>query len=78
MKLLISVSVAFIGDVMTIQCSRDGDVRWSKDVYVKKEETEQFYAKYLMKRVGVFLYDVVGNTKGVMRKPKGVPDWKEF
>ena len=81
LKVKISLSATqakFTGSTQTIQCSRDGDVRWTKVVYVPLEDEDAFYSKYLHTSSPPFSYTVIGKTTFVRRRPSGMPLWTNF
>jgi hypothetical protein len=65
------------GTIQTLQCRREERVCWEKMVYVPNNELEKFYDRYRCKRVGVFVYDVIGLVQVVKRKPINTPHWNE-
>lgn len=68
-----------VGTIHTISCSREGDERWRKKVFVPNSELEDFYKKYNSKAVGVFFYQCIGDITSVRKVPprNKIPNWKE-
>ncbi len=77
MKLSIALSGTISGTVHTVQCSREGDLRWQKQVYVPSAELEQFLKEWVHRTRGVFFYTTVGDIMSVRQKPRGIEHWKE-
>lgn len=63
------------GFVQTLICSRESRVCWEKLMYIPKNENDEAYAKYLVKRHGEFFYDLTGEIKVASRKPRNVENW---
>lgn len=66
------------GTVQTLECRRDGDLRWSKLVWIPTDETTEAYSTYNGKRYGAFVYFLTGNPKSYQVKPRGVPLWSNL